>query len=337
MIRRTVLSSCIAVVAALLVSATAHAQLFRAYLAPTGVDTNPCTLPAPCRLLPAALAAVANGGEIWMLDSANYNATQVNINKSVTILAVPGAVGSVVSAGGNAITVVTASKVVLRNLVIVPLPGAGGVSGVAVPVAGSTLVIEDCVIANMPGSGVRVVSDSDVRITDSVIRGNDSGIFITAGNVGVTRSTISGNTTQGVFVYITAAGTTTVVDVAASNMDGNSQGFLAFIDNVAATVRASVHDSRINRNATNGLGSNGGIAGSNVTLSASNNVISNNDGAGIVVYGFGKVWASGIIVSGICTGFWKTAGIFESASNNAVRNSGAGGDPSGTITPVVMR
>jgi hypothetical protein len=40
-----------AVIATVLVAGTAHAQLFRAYLSPTGLDTNPCTLPAPCRLL----------------------------------------------------------------------------------------------------------------------------------------------------------------------------------------------------------------------------------------------------------------------------------------------
>ena len=68
---------------ALLACGTAQAQLFRAYLAADGLDSNPCTLPAPCRLLPAALAAVADGGEIWLLDSANYNTGTVSIAKSV--------------------------------------------------------------------------------------------------------------------------------------------------------------------------------------------------------------------------------------------------------------
>src|SRR3982751_142302 len=75
----------------------AQAQLFRAYLASTGSDANPCTVAAPCRLLPAALNAVASGGEIWMLASANYNTPFVAIGKSVSILAVPGAVGSFVA------------------------------------------------------------------------------------------------------------------------------------------------------------------------------------------------------------------------------------------------
>src|SRR4051812_32420834 len=93
--------------AALLISA-AHAQSFRAYVSSAGNDANPCTVIAPCRLLPAALNAVANGGEIWMLDSANYNSGTVNITKSVSIMAVPGAVGSIVAvAGGAAITVQT--------------------------------------------------------------------------------------------------------------------------------------------------------------------------------------------------------------------------------------
>ena len=67
------LRSALALVFALVLSSAAHAQLFRAYLASDGSDTHPCTLAQPCRLLPAALAAVASGGEIWMLDSANYN------------------------------------------------------------------------------------------------------------------------------------------------------------------------------------------------------------------------------------------------------------------------
>ncbi len=109
----------------------ANAAVFRAYLSPAGNDANPCTLSAPCRLLPAALAAVQSGGEIWMLDSANYNTAPVTINKSVTILSVPGALGSVVATGGNAINITAGGlTVVLRNLVIVPLPSAGAIDGI---------------------------------------------------------------------------------------------------------------------------------------------------------------------------------------------------------------
>ena len=83
--------SALALAFTIFLAATAQAQSFRAYLASTGSDAHPCTLHFPCRLLPAALAVVANGGEIWMLDSANYNTGPVSITKSVTIQAVPGA------------------------------------------------------------------------------------------------------------------------------------------------------------------------------------------------------------------------------------------------------
>jgi len=78
----------------LLVAPGAGAQLFRAYVSQNGNDNNPCTLQLPCRLLQPALAAIKDGGEIWMLDSANYNTSPVAIGKSVTILAIPGALGS---------------------------------------------------------------------------------------------------------------------------------------------------------------------------------------------------------------------------------------------------
>ena len=99
---------------ATLVPQAASAGLFRAYLSVNGNDGNPCTVQQPCRLLPAALVAVNDGGEVWMLDSANYNTSTVNINKSVTILAVPGALGSVVANGSDAIVINTAGVGVQR-------------------------------------------------------------------------------------------------------------------------------------------------------------------------------------------------------------------------------
>jgi len=58
----------------LLVSAGAQAQVVSNLCVGHGNDSNPCTLVAPCRLLPAAIAAVINGGEVWMLDSATTTA-----------------------------------------------------------------------------------------------------------------------------------------------------------------------------------------------------------------------------------------------------------------------
>jgi hypothetical protein len=154
----------------------AHAQLFRAYVSSTGSDANPCTLPAPCRLLPAALTAVADGGEIWMLDSANYNSGTVSINKSVSILAEPGAIGSVVASNGSAISISGAGvKVALTNLLVVPLNGTAS-SGVEMA-SGASLVIDKVTFSRLPVDGVFVSTAAQVRISNSS--------FVDIGNYGV--------------------------------------------------------------------------------------------------------------------------------------------------------
>jgi hypothetical protein len=336
MTHHTVLRSASVFIVTLLLSATAHAQLFRSYLAPTGSDANPCTLVAPCRLLPAALAAVADGGEIWILESANYNTAPVNITKSVTILAVPGALGSVLAMAGDAIDIGTAGvKVALRNLVIVPLPGGGGVNGIYMT-AGAGLTVDNCLIANLPHSGIVVNTAASVRVTDTTIRDNSlDGLLLENGaSATVTRATISGNTNYGVLVYGTAAGTTTTADIADSTSDANSYGVFAWSLNASAMVKVSVHDSRLVRNANSGVSAQSDAAAA-VTLSVSNNISANNN-TGISAFSAGsKVWASGNTVSDNGTGLLNSAGLFESAGNNAVRNNGA--DTSGAIVVIATK
>jgi len=49
-------------IVALCTASVANAAVFRAYLSFNGNDANPCSIQLPCRLLPAALAAVHDGG-----------------------------------------------------------------------------------------------------------------------------------------------------------------------------------------------------------------------------------------------------------------------------------
>jgi hypothetical protein len=163
-------------IASLLVCSTAQAQLFRAYLASDGNDANPCTVQAPCRLLSTALSAVKDGGEIWMLDSANYNIAPVIIDKSVSILAIPGALGSVISDGGDAFTInAPSSKVKLRNLTIRPLSGSSG-NGIHVTAVGSLLV--DNVTAESLSVALYLAGSAIVNVKESVLRANSYGILV---------------------------------------------------------------------------------------------------------------------------------------------------------------
>lgn len=119
----------IIVAASALMAATSAHAIFRAYLSLTGSGVV-CSLAAPCRLLPEALAAVDDGGEIWMLNSANYNTGPVVINKSVKILAIPGEMGSVLANGGGDAIVINApgKDVTLRNLFVLHLNGVNGIN-----------------------------------------------------------------------------------------------------------------------------------------------------------------------------------------------------------------
>jgi hypothetical protein len=319
----------VAVIATVLLAGTVQAQLFRAYLAPTGSDASPCTLPTPCRLLPAALAAVADGGEIWMLGSANYNVASVNITKSVSILAVPGVVGSVVATNGPAISIATVGvKVALRNLVIAPLPGTGGTDGI-VMTNGAALTVENCLIANLPGSGIHVDTASRVQVTDTTIRDNGNyGLWLLNGVTGiVARATITGNVSVGISVQSTGAGTTTV-DIASSTVGANSDGVGA--QSGAGLVKVSIRDSQIVQNLAFGLFAGSGAA--SATLLASNNTVSQSN-YGMTAVGAGtKIWATGNTVSDNGVGLTNNGAVFESAGNNAVRNNGV--DKDGTITVV---
>jgi parallel beta-helix repeat protein len=308
----------------------------RVFVASFGNDANTatnCGFANPCRGFTAALSVVDPGGEVVALDAAGYGV--VNITKSVTLTANPGFYAGISASGGNAVTIAAAGgNVILRGLNI---NGIGAVNGVVMN-NGAALQVENCVVSNFSNNGIAVNTAAVVRVTDTTIRGNGAnGVFLQNGASGtITRATISGNAGNGVFLFATVAGTVSSVEVADSTLDGNNQGFAAFVQNVSASMRASVHGSRVVNNTTHGMGSNSGTGGGSVALTASNNIISNNDGAGIVVFNAGKVWASGNTISSNDTGIWNTTGLFESAGNNAVRNN-ITADTSGTITPIATK
>lgn len=182
-------------IAAFGIASTAHAALFRSYLRSDGGGTL-CTLQAPCRLLDAALAAVQDGGEIWMLDSANFNTAPVSINKSVKIFAIPGALGSVVGINGDAIVINTAGDVTLRNLQI--LDFSGGVNGINVQNAAAVHVEKTSIdgFSTDASSCIHVDSSNTVRlyVDDSFLRHCRNGLFVNGANAANRTSVILDNT-----------------------------------------------------------------------------------------------------------------------------------------------
>lgn len=219
------------------------AGLFRSYVSRNGNDANPCTLPAPCRLLPAALVAVKDGGEIWILDSGNFNSGVVLIGKSVTIQAVPGAYGSVVANNADAINVNAAAvEVALKGIAVLNLAGTAN-TGIRFT-QGAQLTLEDTQVFGMATGILATAPNGLLAVVDSTIRDNtgqglslqgslratiDRTAFIGNGSAGlvaqggamarVTASSISGSTTGA--TAAAAGGTSTQLTLSGSELSGN--------------------------------------------------------------------------------------------------------------------
>src|SRR5262245_41410310 len=94
-----------------LAAATANSQIIaltvpkpqiRTYVSGLGNDGWPCTETVPCRTFQAAIKLTLAGGEIFVLDSANYG--PVTIDKALTIVS-EGSVAGVLATTGAGINV----------------------------------------------------------------------------------------------------------------------------------------------------------------------------------------------------------------------------------------
>jgi len=309
MIVHAVLRTLVSLAAALLLSTAANAQLFRAYLAIDGNDANPCTLPAPCRLLPAALAAVQSGGEVWMLDSANYNTGTVGINKSVTILAVPGVLGSVISSSGNALTINGAGiDVTLQNLNI--RNSLSGDIGVNI-VNASSVTIKDCSIfgfnSNPSHLGIWMntgATGTKLTLTGTTLRNNSRGLAVNGnGRATVSRSSIIGN---GIGLWSTSNTGISVIHVSDTVATGNGTAFAA--SGSSGAFNSYLYASRV---------------------TATENTVAFSADGGITAY----VVVGDSLVTNNGTGFSNTSGAngaFQTRGNNTV--TGNTTNVNGTVT-----
>jgi hypothetical protein len=305
----------------LMAGSTAHAQLFRAYLASDGDDANPCTLSQPCRLLPAALAAVADGGEVWMLDSANYNTATVSITKGVTILAVPGALGSVVGGSGGTQTAIAVNApgkaVTLKNIVIRAFASNADI-GVLIGNA-KTVTIEACTINGfaLSGSGLGIWANVTaalqgdarpaVNVINTTVRDGGYGILF-QGNV---RGTVAG-----------------------SRIVGNSNVGVGARSNNGQFASVSVSDTLSNQNLAGFYVEANGAAAQAAQMYVTRSVASFNAGGGFVTsnneWSFIQVDASMASQNTLGAFINQGSGIFQSRGNNSTGSSGN----SGTITVV---
>jgi parallel beta helix pectate lyase-like protein len=282
------------VLLALFVAVSAHAQLQRTFVASTGSDANPCSRALPCRNFAAAMTAVAEGGEVVVLDSAGYG--PVSITKSVSIIAPPGIYGGITALTGDAITVnvtsLVSAVVTLRGLT---LNGQGADFGIDVA-AVDILHVEDCEIAKFANAGVYFPAGGRLIVTGTVARDN--------GQVGVQVWPSTGNS---------------VATIDRCSLSNNGLGGLLAAGSSSVTASNTV--AAFNQSY--------GMAAYVATLSVKHCVLSSN-GEGLFVFGVGTAWITDSIFSGngygidAASGTVYTFGTNEMAGNTSGATTGAG-------------
>jgi parallel beta helix pectate lyase-like protein len=278
----------------------AHAQAARTFVSGKGRDGYPCTASSPCRTLAAALARTNAGGEIYVLDSANYGSA--TITQAVTIVAEDGVAGVLASGSVTGITINAGADdvVTLRGL---DIDGAGSGANGILFTTGGTLNVQNCVIRRFTNSGIGFqpagpsslfVADTTVSdnagaaiqfrngaaamsiavLKDVQLINNQTGLAAQGSastgpaNVTVENSVIANNRGAG----IVSAGFS-VVSVANSTIVNNAVGLSA--EGAGAVVSAA--QSTVTANATGLQAANGGQV-----VSSANNAVGGNAGGNTV-------------------------------------------------------
>ncbi len=281
----------------------------RTFVSTTGSDANTasnCGASTPCRGFTAALTVTDVGGEILAVSSGGYGAA--TLNKSVSIIAAPGIYAGLSVFSGSGITIATAGvSIVLRGLTI---NGLGGTSGVSMT-DGSKLSVEDCVISNFTGGqGIDISTAATVRVVDTLLRDNATGISVRYG---------------------------ATADISNTKLVGNAYGI--WTQGVAAgTTTTSVSDSVVTGSATAGIAAVGSLAGATARSEVIRTTVSNG-GVGATAQataGTAVMTLSESMVTGNTTGLAQSASggsaTFNTLSNNTVSDNGTAS--TGTITPL---
>src|SRR6266481_5751272 len=190
----------------------------------------PQALPATFK---AAFAMTAAGGEIFVLNSADYG--PVTINKAVTITC-EGAAAGILATSGAAITISAgASDVVnLRGLAI---DGANsGTVGIQF-VSGKSLTIQKSFVRNFANSGISFAPSASATlfVSDTSVANNANNGIVVASGSGTVKAALSRVNASGNGVGILASGSG--VSLAVTDAMASNNGYGIGASSSAVTVR----------------------------------------------------------------------------------------------------
>jgi hypothetical protein len=267
-------------------AAPAQAGPNRTWVSGHGADSGGCALVAPCRTFAFALTQTAAGGEIDVLDPADYGT--VTITKAISIVNDGVGVAAIGAGSGNAITINAGASdsVHLRGLTI---EGLGSGSNGILFTTGGNLAIENCVIGNFVKAGINIVpsTSSSFSVSNTIASNNlANGILVvptvSAVVTGVLSEVTANNNFNGIFVNgrltTGASFNVTIVDSVASN---NRSGGV-----IAASASGNLATAVMLRNVVASNNVTGLGAGQNAILRVAHSVVTGNN-TGVNTFGGG--------------------------------------------------
>ncbi len=290
-----------ALIACGLSSAPAAALATQTWVSGHGTDSGACTLAAPCRTFVFALSQTAAGGEIDVLDPADYG--PMLITNAINIVNDGVGTASVMTAvsDGNGITINAGpnDSVHLRGLTI---EGLGSANNGILFTAGGNLAIENCVIRGFTFAGIKIAHSTSTPSSFSV------------------SNTIASKTARGiVFVPIGSAVVTGVLSKVTTN--NNFNGILVdgqFTTGAGASLNVTIVNSEASGNVNYGVRAVSASGHAPTAVMLRNSVASNN-GFGLVVNNNAILRVGHSVVTGNSGGVAVgTGGILKSYSDNYI-------------------
>lgn len=356
---RAILSTLFSVLAAVTAVPSAEAAL-QTFVSIYGNDLNSCGPTDPCQTIDHALTQTDPNGDVILMDSGVYDG--FFISQSATIVAPEGVEATIRRKADENQWLFTVwvnlsgrgDQVVLRNLKV--LGNDPAVYGVVVHAAtNDVVVVDDCTVTGAHDGVVHGGEGSALHVKDSILRGNRRGLVASGGTTHLERVVAIGNLASGVTVE---PGRRAFVTISNSELRNNDVGLLFVPSGIEA--RVTVESSIISGNPFLGIGSSiYGESGAGTyklavirsTISGNGmgaylqtpgsqsaftqNMIANNDYAGLSVNSGSVVASDNTIIGNGNEGIQVSFGQLLSRGNNAVYGNNSGlVQTLGPITPL---
>jgi hypothetical protein len=289
---------------AIVASAPAQAQngsLTRSFVSSAGIDTNACTITAPCASFAHAYTAIGANGIIAALDPGKYG--PITITGPVTIngngwSAITG------TAQGNGITITAGSgNVILKGLEI---DGAGAAYTGIDFTGGGTLTIDDSAIANFSTAGI---------------------VFnpTAASQLFVWNTTFSDDGDYAIDISSAQSGANVTGSIDHVHESSSGSGLTAATVSGDATINVTISDSLFANNLYQGIQCLGdGAVVNQVQCLIRNTTTANNENIGIFAYK-STIWVTRSSIFGNATGLsFGSGSLISYGDNNQINNTTPG-------------